>query len=268
MSINYVQFHIGDFLSGVMHMDGAEIGAYTMLIMAHYQAGEKGLPDNDERLKRITKTNTKVWNRIKNVVLEKFENKNGFWTHDRVLKEIAIIRSKAGPGRPTKEDENPVGIPSSDLQKPSSDSLLKNKPLKNKETEKTNQEPITNNQYKKNTSKEVSQKSPPLAEAVESYNRLAEAKGLAVVQKLTETRKAQLGKRLEDCGGLAGWEAALDKLGESGFCLGDNDRGWKVDFDFLITQSKFTKLMEGAYDSRKQTKGGANDELARFLERR
>ena len=144
--VNYVQFHIGDFLSGVMHMDSSEVGAYTMLIMAHYQAGEEGLPDDDKRLRRITKTNPKVWKRIKETVLEKFNLKDGRWTHKRVIEEINSIRKKAGPGRPKAEEGNPK----QSLEKPIKDSQLENKLLKNNDSQKTNHKPITNNQYKKN----------------------------------------------------------------------------------------------------------------------
>ena len=151
-NITHIQFHIGDFLSGVMHMDGAEIGAYTMMIMAHYQAGEAGLPDDDKKLMRITRTNPKVWKRIKDTVLEKFTLEDGFWKHHRIIDELAKVRSKAGPGRPKVPKESQDGIPKSDFEKPVSDSQVKNKSLKNKETEKTNHNPITNNHEDTNVS--------------------------------------------------------------------------------------------------------------------
>ncbi|MAH03981.1 MAG: hypothetical protein CL561_00275 [Alphaproteobacteria bacterium] len=143
--VTHIQFHIGDFLSGVMHMDGAEIGAYTMLIMAHYQAGEKGIPDDDKKLKRITRCSGKVWNRIKDTVLEKFYLEDGFWRHKRVMEEIEKIRAKAGTGRPKQPQKKPLRDSKTDLEKPIKDSQEKNKSLKNKETEKTNHKPITNN---------------------------------------------------------------------------------------------------------------------------
>ncbi len=116
MAINYVQFHIGDFLSGVMHMDGAEIGAYTMLIMAHYQAGLDGLPDDDARLKKITRTNGKVWNRIKDTVLEKFYLENGRWKHKRVIEELQKITSKSQNGTPQQTLKNQLRNPSTDIK--------------------------------------------------------------------------------------------------------------------------------------------------------
>ena len=86
--------------------------------------------------------------------------------------------------------------------------------------------------------------------ALEAYNATAEQIGLPKAQKLTDARKSKLKARLKDCGGLEGWNYALMKVRENPFLCGDNSRGWRVDFDFLLTQSRFVKLMEGGYDQR------------------
>lgn len=143
--VTHIQFHVGDFLSGVMHMDSAEIGAYTMLIMAHYQAGECGIPDDEKKLKRITRCSGKVWNRIKDTVLEKFYLEDGFWRHKRVIEEIEKIRLRAGTGRPKQSQKSPLRNSLTVPKKPIEGTQEKNKPLKNKETQKTNLKPITNN---------------------------------------------------------------------------------------------------------------------------
>ena len=82
--------------------------------------------------------------------------------------------------------------------------------------------------------------------------------GLSVVQKLTDARKKHLAARLRDCGGLEGWSAALAKVEGSGFLLGRSGGNWKADFDFLLGETKFTKVMEGAYDDNpgNRDKGG------------
>ena len=85
-------------------------------------------------------------------------------------------------------------------------------------------------------------------EAVEIYHEVCVPAGLSRVQKLTGKRQAAIRRRLYDCGGLDGWRAACQRVADSPFLLGDNDRGWKADLDFLATESKFTKLMEGGYD--------------------
>lgn len=87
---------------------------------------------------------------------------------------------------------------------------------------------------------------PPTAEALEIYH--AECPDFPKVQKLTAKRRAALLARLRDVGGLDGWRAACRRAAQSPFLTGDNDRGWRADFDFLTRERSFTKLMEGAYD--------------------
>jgi uncharacterized protein YdaU (DUF1376 family) len=142
-NITHIQWHIGDFLGGVMQMDGAEIGAYTMMIVAHYQAGLEGLSSDDKDLMLITRTNPKVWHRIKVKVLKKFTLVDGRYIHERIVEELNKIHDRSGPGRPRKDD---VGYPKSFDEKTTSDTQLKNKPLEIKETEKTTLKPKTYNQ--------------------------------------------------------------------------------------------------------------------------
>jgi uncharacterized protein YdaU (DUF1376 family) len=91
MKIITVPLHIGDFLGGVMHMDGTEIGAYTMLIVAHYQAGEIGLKDDDKSLAKTARLTLKQWQRVRETVLEKFYLEGGFWKNSKVIEVISQI---------------------------------------------------------------------------------------------------------------------------------------------------------------------------------
>lgn len=96
--------------------------------------------------------------------------------------------------------------------------------------------------------------------AIELFNEMAARIGIPSVQKLSETRKKHLGARLKDIDGIDGWKIALEKLEASSFCKGNNDRGWKADFDFLIRESSFIKLMEGKYDDNaKQHQPGSTE---------
>lgn len=99
--------------------------------------------------------------------------------------------------------------------------------------------------------KQIQNRTESEEEALSLYNQFADANGFARVQKLTVTRKGKLQARLKDCGGIEGWHTALQKMAQSNFCRGSNDRGWKADFDFLVTEGSFVKLMEGKYDNNK-----------------
>jgi hypothetical protein len=90
-----------------------------------------------------------------------------------------------------------------------------------------------------------------LDEAASRWNEMAERAGLARVVLLNDTRRGALKRRLAECGGLDGWDTALKRVENSPFLTGDNDRGWKIDFDTLLKPAKFTKLMEGGYERSK-----------------
>ena len=85
--------------------------------------------------------------------------------------------------------------------------------------------------------------------AVKAWNDLADDLSLPKVQRMTETRKRKLAQRLRDCGGLDGWNAALAKIRGSPLCRGEIGK-WRADFDFVLQESSFVKLMEGKYDDR------------------
>lgn len=98
-TINYIQFHIGDFLSGTIGMNSSEIGAYIMLICAHFKAGTNGLPADHVYLARIARVGDKSWKKISPRVLEKFRLSDGFYTLSSVVEQIEEIEIKSTKAR-------------------------------------------------------------------------------------------------------------------------------------------------------------------------
>jgi len=47
------------------------------------------------------------------------------------------------------------------------------------------------------------------------------------------------------------WVEIVEKMAASPFLTGDNDRGWKADFDFFIRPDTQDKVLEGKYDIKK-----------------
>ena len=82
---------------------------------------------------------------------------------------------------------------------------------------------------------------------VEAWNDLADDAGLARVAKLTPQRRKQVIARLKEYP-PEDWSKALTAIYNSKFLRGENDRGWKANFDFLLQPSSFVKLIEGAYN--------------------
>jgi uncharacterized protein YdaU (DUF1376 family) len=90
-------FHIAGWLKNTMHLDTLEKGAYFMLLIAHYQAGSIGLPNDDKKLSRICGLGIKTWLRIKPTMQEFFTTENDFWQSKKiiyVLREIHVKSSK------------------------------------------------------------------------------------------------------------------------------------------------------------------------------
>lgn len=88
----------------------------------------------------------------------------------------------------------------------------------------------------------------PVEEAFAAWNDLARDVGLSEVQIISPQRKSAMRQRLAEAGGLDGFRIALEKIRGDPFFLGEGPRGWKANIDFILTKSKFTKLMEGGYD--------------------
>lgn len=83
--------------------------------------------------------------------------------------------------------------------------------------------------------------------AFEAYNDLARRMALPVAKALNAQRKRQIRRRLDEGGGLAGWQDALAAIERSKFCLGLRGDGWTANLDFVCQPGSFQKLIEGAY---------------------
>ena len=83
--------------------------------------------------------------------------------------------------------------------------------------------------------------------AFDMWNILAAEVGLVKAQAF-DSRKSNFTKRLDECGGLEGWQIVMDKIRNSDFLTGKKT-DWKCDIDFVLRKSSFTKIMEGSYDN-------------------
>lgn len=79
----------------------------------------------------------------------------------------------------------------------------------------------------------------------EKYNELCPS--LPKVTKLTETRKKTLSARLKSFSEEQ-LLTAFKKAEASYFLKGNNDRNWKADFDWILSENNLVKILEGRYD--------------------
>jgi hypothetical protein len=81
---------------------------------------------------------------------------------------------------------------------------------------------------------------------VEAWNAMADRTGLPAVRKLTPERRRKLQLRIRQ-NTIDEFTEAISAIEGSPFLRGENNRGWRADFDFLLSPTKFTKLTEGTY---------------------
>ncbi|MCL2362511.1 MAG: replication initiator protein A [Defluviitaleaceae bacterium] len=88
----------------------------------------------------------------------------------------------------------------------------------------------------------------PYSQILERYNQLCEVTNLRPIRSITGKRKAQTTARFKEYG-LSGFFNAFEMVAASSFLCGGGDRGWKADYDWLISPTNMQKVLEGKYDN-------------------
>ena len=254
MGITHIPFYPSDWLAGTRSLTADETGVYITLLAQMYEMAGP-IERNDERLFRLCGCKTKTsYLKILDYLMSqgKIVAVDGSLYNDRVQKEIKVVVGKSMKAaeaaqarwnkKPNKNNAkgdataSPKHVPQHCYPEPEPE------PYKD-------QEPYGslsfNHEVPFNPAEET-------AEAIKIYNETAERAGWPLLVKLTNSRRLALKSRLKDADGLQGWRGALAKAEASNHCCGQNNRGWTADFDFLVKESSFTKLMEGSYDNRTQ----------------
>ena len=98
-----------------------------------------------------------------------------------------------------------------------------------------------------NNSSKVEEKEYDYTLIAGKFIEIANEYGLSIISKLSDKRKAKLKARIDELGEGKIIEA-IDKIKESSFLRGENDRHWKVDFDWLIANdTNILKVLEDKY---------------------
>lgn len=119
------------------------------------------------------------------------------------------------------------------------------------------------NEFKENTekSKKEKEKSPPPSKDIfneiqNDWNELADRTAISKVNAITKSRKNKIKKRLQES--EFNFEKILKEISETPFLQGNNNRGWKVSFDWIIkNDDNYIKIIEGNYKN-KSKNGGAD----------
>lgn len=67
---------------------------------------------------------------------------------------------------------------------------------------------------------------------------------------LTKQRESAARQRWKEVPDEEYWRSVVMKMSVSSFCCGENDRGWRADFDFFLKPSTHVKVAEGMFGYR------------------
>lgn len=85
-----------------------------------------------------------------------------------------------------------------------------------------------------------------LATYSQKWNEFAPKFNLSKINNLTNDRKKHLKQRLSEPG--FNFDKILEIISGTKFLLGKSERGWKIDFDFIIkNEENYNKILEGKY---------------------
>ena len=261
---HYMPLWIADYLADTTRLTTEQHGAYLLLLMDYWRNGQ--LPDDDNVLAQITKMEKKNWKKNRSFLVQFFVQKNGFLIHKRVEKELSVSREKkdANIERAKAAAEARWGKDKQDESNASSNANSIDQALHDEEEKQCSTNAISSlitHKHTKNSSKElkgdiVDKEVDPLSpknhldfnfdEIKNAWNMFAEANGLAQVRELTKRRKSGIKARLSERGFDA--EEIFREIQKSSFLRGKNNRGWKVDFDFVFcSPNKWVNIVEGKY---------------------
>ena len=250
MSIVHIPFYPSDWLAGTAALSDAEKGVYITLISRMYEMAGP-IERDDDRLYRVCGSKSKAsFVTALNYLISEGKiivTEDGLFNEkaSKVIEQTTEKSLKAKAAAQSRWDRKP----SKNNDSVDTDAFPEHMP----QTCQLEPEP----ELKKESTNVLLQSAPPaideIAKAVSAYNATAARVGWPSVQKLTPARRAAVRGRLKDAGGAEGWEIALAKAEASPFLRGERG-GFSCTFDFLSKQANFTKLMEGNYDERDNSK--------------
>ena len=96
---------------------------------------------------------------------------------------------------------------------------------------------------------------------IEVFNSLAS--NFPKVSKLTKQRKSAIHSRIKE-NDLESVGKVFKLAQESPFLNGENERGWRADFDWIMNPNNFIKILEGKYQNNKSN-GKSTDKSQSFI---
>ena len=104
-----------------------------------------------------------------------------------------------------------------------------------------------------NTETEVPKKDAEMADAIVSVWNQTLTPVLPSVSRLTDKRTKHINAQIKNYPNIEYWQSCFEKVKASDFLTG-RSCDWKCNFDWVLNENNRTKIMEGNYDNKYETK--------------
>lgn len=240
--LGYYKWHWQDWRANrhVQRMTYIERGLYRELLDECWSEG--GIPDDIEKLADICGCHVDVMANAWQMLGKCFVAKGGLLVNERLEKE----RTEKDAHRVKMAQNGKTGGISKSM-KDNEKEAIASKSQANASNchieEKRREEKIL-----LSSGDDSTRKTPDYQAIVEIYHRVLPR--LPSVKLLTDKRKSAIRSCCNlkpSYYGLDFWEAYFEAVSKSQFLHGENNRGWKADFDFLTKTANLVKIIEGSY---------------------
>ena len=179
-------------------------------------------------------------------------------------KEFNMLENHENKAYQLKSEWSTIGIP---VVNPDKIRIDKNRIEKNREEENSidnKKISLTSEEMLLETDKISSNDSLAIASPIPTENKKEvfnnflniyneECTNLPKCLKITEKRKVAINKCLKEKIDEEVFKEICIKANQSNFLIGENDRNWKADFDFVTRSDKAMQILEGKYENRQKS---------------
>lgn len=233
-----------------------EVGAYALMIDEMYRRGGP-LVDDPRSGCAVLRCDVRVWNRLRAALIRKgkiYATAGKFLSNVRVEQELKtqydMREQKSRAGRLSAQLRRSYPLATRDVTpKSDANALADNEKAS---TPPTTHAPVDIDKEHVLPSGVVGSVEPtsidePVAKAMEAYNSAAKRAGWVQARlPIGAQRRRQVRARLKALG-FEGWMNLLSVAEAQPFLAGSNDRGWRMDLEFLASERGSTRILEGKY---------------------
>lgn len=253
-----------EFFSDTEHLPEDAAKAYLFLLGHAWIRGAR-LPDDDLALARMSRVGPRKWTAIKSIVMGLwYKDEQGFWTQKRLKKEWDFVcrrkdenrrkGSLGGVRSAEKRQAKSTDDAKQEVKQPTPTPTLEDIVLTDSSTPPAVDllgEPLN----PKKKSDPINGHAAVIVDSfVSQWDSIAVSAGLARCRAISDARRKHILARARDlveafgyADPIAGFSELFAKIRGSPFLLGRQGDGWKCDLDWILTESKFLKIMEGKY---------------------